>query len=193
MARRHDMSAIAERQGHRLFEALDGLDAPPGYRAEILGDEGIVMSPTPSGLHQHNVWLLDELLHPHLPPGTRTEGHLEVRMFGIGRSVIPDLFVAPVEVLATPEHWVPPEEVLLAAEVVSPGSKEHDRSRKLGIYPAAAIPLYLLIDPLRGAVTLYATPEDGEYRESETVTFGKPVEIPEPFGFALDTGVFQAY
>ncbi|MFC7741642.1 hypothetical protein ACFQXA_12695 [Nocardiopsis composta] len=67
------------------------------------------MSPTPSGLHRHNVWLLDELLHPHLPPGTRTEGHLEVRMFGIGRSVIPDLFVAPVEVLATPEHWVPPK------------------------------------------------------------------------------------
>ncbi|MFW5417308.1 Uma2 family endonuclease [Nocardiopsis sp. CNT-189] len=187
------MPAIAERRGHRLFEALDGLDAPPGYRAEILGDEGIVLSPPPSGLHQHNVWRLDGLLHPHLPPRTRTEGRLEVRMSGIGRSVIPDLFVAPVDVLATPEHWVPPEEVLLAAEVVSPGSGEHDRGRKPGIYPAAAIPLYLLVDPLRRAVTLYATPEGGEYRESEAVVFGKPLDVPEPFGFTLDTGAFRAY
>ncbi|MDA8368477.1 MAG: Uma2 family endonuclease [Nocardiopsaceae bacterium] len=187
------MPAVIERHEDRLFNTLDDLDVPRGYKAEILGDGGIVMSPSPSGLHQHNIWELDESLRSALPPRIRTEDHLEIRMPHLGRSVIPDLFAAPIEVLATTEHHIPPDDVLLVAEVVSPGSQERDRDVKLGIYPAAAIPLYLLIDPIRATATLYATPRNGEYLESETVTFGKPLKLPEPFGIDLDTGRFREY
>src|SRR5690606_41100045 len=48
-------------------------------------------------------------------------------------------------------------------------------------------PVYLLIDPLRATVTLYTAPEDGGYRKSETAAFGRPLAVPDPFGFDLDT------
>ncbi|GAB3491295.1 Uma2 family endonuclease [Nocardiopsis coralliicola] len=181
------------RHGDQLFATLDQLEVPDGYRAEILGDEGIVMSPTPSGKHQHNVWRLRTALDPYLPSETRTEDHFEIRMDRTTRAVIPDLFVAPTEVLATDDHSIGPEHVLLASEVVSPGSKVQDRERKLAVYAQAQIPLYLLIDPLTGTVTLYSTPRDDGYIEDERVAFGKPLTLPEPFGTQLDTGIFTAY
>lgn len=186
-------SIIAERQSHRQFEALEDIGAPEGYRVEILGDEGIVMSPSPTGLHQHNIWEVAGQLRPHLPEGMRTEDNLEVRMHNLMRSVIPDLFVAPIETLATAEHQVAPDELLLACEVVSPNNPDHDRVRKLGIYAAAAIPAYLLVDPIMASTTLYFSPENGEYTENVTAPFGKSVEIPEPFGFELDTSRFRTY
>ncbi|GAA1097155.1 Uma2 family endonuclease [Nocardiopsis composta] len=174
-----------------LFEALDSLDPPAGYRAEILKEE-ITMSPTPAGKRQRNVFELIWQIKPALPQGYDVESCLEIRMHHIGRSTIPGLFVAPYEVLATDAHHVPPDDVLLVAEVVSPSNAENDRDLKLGIYPAALIPVYLLIDPLRATVTLYTAPEDGEYRKSETAAFGRPLAVPEPFGFDLDTARFLA-
>ncbi|WP_017591804.1 Uma2 family endonuclease [Nocardiopsis potens] len=174
-----------------LFEALDSLDPPAGYRVEILKEE-ITMSPTPAGKHQRNVFELLWQIKPVLPQGYDVESYLEIRMHHIGRSTIPDLFVAPYEVLATDASHIPPDDVLLVAEVVSPTNAENDRDLKLGIYPAAMIPAYLLIDPLRATVTLYTAPENGEYRKSETVAFGKRLAVPEPFGFDLDTARFLA-
>ena len=175
-----------------LFHTLDSLELPRGYRAEILKEE-IVMSPTPAGKHQRNVMELLWQLKPAIPPEHDIELYLEIRMIHLGRSTIPDLFVAPDAVLDTGDNHVPPDDVLLVAEVVSRSNAENDRDVKLGIYPAAAIPLYLLIDPIRATATLYATPRNGEYLESETVTFGKPLKLPEPFGIDLDTGRFREY
>jgi hypothetical protein len=54
------------------------------------------------------------------------------------------------------------------------------------------IPLYLLVDRTERTVTLFSEPDEGaeDYREDVRVTFGKPVDLPEPFAFALDTADF---
>ncbi|WP_017622296.1 Uma2 family endonuclease [Nocardiopsis chromatogenes] len=176
-----------------LFKTLDELDVPKGYRAEILREAEITVSPPPIGKHQRNVKDLDRQIVPHLPEGYDTEVHLEIRMHHIVKSTMPDLFVAPEPALDTEDYFVSPDDVILAAEVVSRSNSGNDRVEKLGIYAAAAIPLYLLIDPIRASTTLYFSPEDGHYTENVTAPFGKSVEIPEPFGFELDTSRFRTY
>ncbi|WP_017541365.1 Uma2 family endonuclease [Nocardiopsis halophila] len=176
-----------------LFTTLDELDVPRGYRAEILREAEITVSPPPIGKHQRTVMELLWQFKPHLPAGYDTEVHLEVRMHHIARSTIPDLFVAPEAALDTKEYFVSPDEVVLAAEVVSRSNADNDRVAKLGIYAAAAIPVYLLVDPLARSSTLYSSPENGHYTEQTTLPFGKPVPVPEPFGFELDTSRFRTY
>lgn len=48
----------------------------------------------------------------------------------------------------------------------------------------------LLIDRSQGSVTLFGDPRDGDYRDVLTHPFGKPVPLPAPFSFDLDTSEF---
>ncbi|GHH68241.1 hypothetical protein GCM10018781_24560 [Kitasatospora indigofera] len=45
----------------------------------------------------------------------------------------------------------------------------------------------LLVDRTDGNVTLFTDPEDGDYTAHVQVPFGKPLDLPAPFSFALDT------
>ncbi|PSL00136.1 Uma2 family endonuclease [Murinocardiopsis flavida] len=192
-----DPVPVAEEQelsaSQELFAVLDAMEVPRGARAEILDGETITVSPTPIGLHQENVYLLDEQLRNAMPKGHRSEGYLEIRVPYIDRCVIPDLFIAPREVLVTDQHYIAPDEVLLVAEVVSKGSRRRDHEEKPAIYARSAIPAYLLVDPGEGRVTLYSNPEGELYRERVTRDFGDALRLPEPFGFTLETGGFLRY
>ncbi len=50
------------------------------------------------------------------------------------------------------------------------------------------IPLHLLIDRDEGSVTLFSDPEDADHRQHLTIPYGKPLPLPEPFAFDLETG-----
>ncbi|MFC7328559.1 Uma2 family endonuclease [Marinactinospora rubrisoli] len=182
----------APAESRALFDLLDSLDLPRGLRAEIIEGSTITVSPVASGKHQRTVRSLDLQLRPHLPAGYDAEPHLEIRMPELGKSVIPDLFVAPAEVLDTAESIVPPDDVLLVAEVVSPSNARSDRVVKLNIYAKAAIEYYLLIDPIAAQTTLFSKPSGGRYLDRVTRDFGKKLVIPEPFEFDLDTSQFRA-
>ncbi|MDA2812924.1 Uma2 family endonuclease [Nocardiopsis sp. RSe5-2] len=188
-----DVGTGAESVGGELFAILDSLPETRRWRAEILDGETITLSPTPIGLHQENVYLLDEQLRPCLPKGHRTEGNLEIRLPALERSVVPDLFVAPVAVLRTPEHSVPPDDVLLVAEVVSPGSTRADRTVKPGIYAQAQIPCFILVDPLEENTTVFSRPGKDEYKTVQKFGFGETFKIADPFEAQVDSSDFLAY
>ncbi|WP_017559467.1 Uma2 family endonuclease [Nocardiopsis baichengensis] len=179
--------------GGELFAILDSLPETRRWRAEILDGETITLSPTPIGLHQENVHLLNEQLRPCLPKGHRAEGNLEIRLPALRRSVVPDLFVAPVSVLRTPEHSIPPDDVLLVAEVVSPGSTQVDRTLKLGIYAEALIPCFILVDPLEEKTTVFTQPEKDEYKTVQKYRFGETFKIADPFEAEVDSSDFLPY
>ncbi|MFJ8488577.1 Uma2 family endonuclease [Streptomyces sp. NPDC094038] len=65
-----------------------------------------------------------------------------------------------------------------------------DREGKRRCCARAQIPLYLLVDRERETVSLFSDPEDGDYVARHTLPFGKPIILPEPFGFELDTSAF---
>ncbi|WP_084469143.1 Uma2 family endonuclease [Nocardiopsis trehalosi] len=176
-----------------LFAALDALNVPRGFRAEILDGNQITVSPSPAGKHQRNVRALDRQIVPHLPDGYDNETALEIRIPRLLRSVMPDLFVAPVEVLATDDHCIPPDDVLLVAEVVSRGNPGNDRVLKLDVYARAGIDIYLLVDPIAGTTTLFTNSDGTTYKDTVVRDFGEKLVVPDPFGFDLDTSAFLPY
>jgi len=78
--------------------------------------------------------------------------------------------------------------VALVVEVTS-AQANRDRADKRHCYAKASIPLYLLVDRERQAVTLFSEPavEFEDYREEFRVPFGKPVPLPQAFSLVLDT------
>lgn len=85
-------------------------------------------------------------------------------------------------------------DALLIVEITSKGNAREDRTKKYRAYARAGVPMYLLIDRFdtRGAMaTLFTEPnEDGTFKRSDAVPFGKPLTLPEPFGTTLPTDGF---
>ncbi len=65
-----------------------------------------------------------------------------------------------------------------------------DRETKPRCYARAEIPLYLLVDRDTASVTLFSDPGKDGYSQSRAVPYGKPLALPEPFAFELDTTDF---
>lgn len=84
---------------------------------------------------------------------------------------------------------MPCEGIALVVEVTST-KPQADREAKRRCYARGGIPLHLLIDRDAGSVTLFGDPEDAHYRQHLTIPYGKPLPLPEPFAFDLETGDF---
>jgi Uma2 family endonuclease len=178
-----------------LLQGFLDLDTPEGYRAEFIEGE-IVVSPPPFAKHEKIVTRIIMQVRDHataidfagqvglrLERGTRCTKNL----------LIPDTVFAPLEldVFEVEDSWIPSHDLLMVVEVTS-GKPERDRGVKRHCYAKAGIPLYLLVDRSEQTVTLFSEPDRAgeDYREDVRVVFGKPVELPEPFSFSLDTNEF---
>jgi len=174
-----------------FFEAFD---PPAGFRAELI-EGAIVLSPTPVGRHG---FILDQLydcfLSTNRPEGTAVpRSPLTISLPDMPESsmYIPDLAVVDEKVRDEDSTWKFPASVFhLVVEVVSRSNKSDDRLIKPKGYASGPVPLFLLIDPLAGQVTLYSEPRDREYRANITVPFGGKIPFPHPFSGVLDTSIF---
>ncbi|WP_405664807.1 Uma2 family endonuclease [Streptomyces sp. NBC_01166] len=187
--------------GHHPWEYLlqtwQELDVPEGWRAEI--DEGqIVLVPPPHAHHSGIAGTVQRRLYTNLSEELGIYQKLSVHVAPLDKLYVPDLVVMPTEVIAAadPETSEPMDasEALLIVEITSKGNAREDRTKKYRAYARAGVPMYLLIDRFdtRGATaTLFTEPnEDGTYKRSDAVPFGKPLPLPEPFGVTLLTGDF---
>ncbi|MFV2178785.1 Uma2 family endonuclease [Actinomadura sp. LOL_016] len=107
--------------------------------------------------------------------------------------MIPDgtFALAELDVFRDAEPWmrVEPEGIAMVVEVTS-SRPEPDRKAKRYGYARASIPFYLLVDREERTTTLFSDPERGDYRHVDSVSFGKTLALPEPFGVDLDTSEF---
>lgn len=187
------MTHEPQAQEDYLLEGFLALDTPEGFRAELIDGE-IVVTPPPGGGHDRNVGKIVRQVNqksdtqfdfwPNKGLVTPSGGRCPKNR------VIPDGTFAPEELglFASDEPWSPADGVAMVLEVTSsrPGS---DRTAKRHCYARADIPLYLLVDREKQTVTVFSEPEDDDYHKVVWVPFGKPIELPEPFGFELDTTV----
>ncbi|PHQ50760.1 hypothetical protein BLA24_18460 [Streptomyces cinnamoneus] len=169
------------------FEEL-ARQAPETVRLEFINGR-IEVKPVPDGDHEEIVRWLQRLCMQHRPDlwlyGAR---HMKVEAYRKGRA-IPDAALAPDGHFKGHGSWSDPDGVLMLVEVTSrdADTNQRDRVDKRDGYAAAGIPVYLLVDRDHHTVTVHWQPEAGEYRCLLTHPFGKPVDLPEPVGFTLET------
>ncbi|WP_410810853.1 Uma2 family endonuclease [Micromonospora sp. 067-2] len=167
------------------LEDLLGLpdDAP---RVELV-DGVIQVTPSPTLGHQDISLLLSRWLLQHAPSDLRV-----AQAVGVGLSFTtsrqPDVLLRRSG-LAANRSLLRPEDVILAVEIVSPGTRRTDRIAKPGEYAAAAIPFYWRIE--QNPVHLYAyrigdRVGPGGERQYELITESADViELTEPFELKL--------
>jgi Uma2 family endonuclease len=165
-----------------LEAALDELELPPGFKAELIEGE-IIVTPPPNREHESVLSELTRAIVLHTD--FRTSAGLGL-VTPHGR-FIPDLTVATKEFMRSSpsEYWNDVTGVLLVAEVTSwDGTK--DRGAKAIGYGAAGIPLYLLVDRAEKETVLFSEPRDGRYQNRETFEITAAVPLPPPFGFTVE-------
>ncbi len=191
------MTAMAHEpltQAEVLLEGFLALDTPEGFRAELIEGE-IVVTPPPDGDHEDyiNVVLKQVLRKSRTDMDYSGNKGLKLRSGGAcpKNHAIPDGTFAPTKLrlFRGAESWMAPEGVALVVEVTST-KPQADREAKRRCYARGGIPLYLLIDRDDSSVTLFSDPENDDYRQLLTIPYGKPLPLPEPFAFDLETSDF---
>ena len=169
-----------------ILGAFEELSVPEGYRAELIERE-IVVSPPPDGRHEGVIARINKQVDRKSVVELDISGNTGI-VTPSGR-FIPDATMVRSGGLDGRRSWDDTADVELVVEVTS-GQGDKDRVKKRRGYAAAEIPLYLLIDREAGEAVLFSQPADGEDHAQLRQPFGKGVDLPEPFGFALDTGEF---
>lgn len=167
------------------LEEYDALPEDSSARYEL--QEGlVVMSPKPVREHQRVVVRLAASFEVQLPAGWECVPDFEVVVQAEEPATVraPDLVVVRED---GPSKRVGAGEVILAVEIISPGSRKVDTVLKPYEYAEAGIPHYWLvdIDPPAPSITVFGlgAPGDG-YVESQTAT-GELV-VSEPFRLRVD-------
>ena len=96
--------------------------------------------------------------------------------------VSPDVFVVPLDQARTLD-WTRMRDLLLVAEILSPGSARHDRFVKRRRYQEAGVPLYWIVDGDERQVEVW-TPGDSFPRIERERLEWRPPGV-EPFSLTL--------
>ncbi|MFB4314451.1 Uma2 family endonuclease [Actinomadura sp. 21ATH] len=188
------MALEPETQEDVLLEGFLALETPEGFRAELIDGE-IVVTPPPAGDHEDTIDLIAEQVYTKAAVRFSFSGHKGLLLPSGGKCpkahLIPDGTFAPREsrLFRGAEPWMPPDGVVMVAEVTS-SRPEVDRGAKRHCYARALIPFYLLVDQEEKQVTLFSEPERDDYHQAVWAPYGKPLTLPEPFDFELDTSEF---
>ncbi|MDR3083465.1 MAG: Uma2 family endonuclease [Streptomyces sp.] len=177
-----------------LLETFLGLDTPEGFRAELIEGE-IVVTPPPDGDHEDYINRIMKQVIRRSRTDMDFSGNKGLKLQSGGACprdhVIPDGTFAPADLrlYRGADSWMPCDGVAMVLEVTSTKPRT-DREAKHRCYARGSIPLYLLVDREASSITLFSDPEGDDYRQHCTLPFGKPLALPEPFAFDLDTADF---
>ena len=131
-----------------------------GKRYEVIDGE-LYVSPSPTWEHQAAVQELLISLHGYLAStdiGRVVLSPADVE-FRDDRMVEPDLFVVPLVNGRSPRDWQEAGRLLLAVEVISPGTARVDRVIKRQLYQQERVPEYWIVDVASRLIERW-TPDD---------------------------------
>ena len=141
---------------------------------ELLEGELVVMSPQGPPHAARVSDLLQKLIHAYQGVAhLRSQAPLEVRPYSLPE---PDAAVIRGEPLDYKQRHPIGSDALLVVEVART-SQRIDR-RKVGIYAAAQVPAYWLIDLPKNQIEAFAKPAHGTYEQHRVLTVGEEIELP---------------
>lgn len=179
------MSAMPWPDHLLTLEEWDALPEDELHHVELV-EGALLVSPKPALKHQLAAKRLGTWLDDQLPREVVAVPEVDVVINPVPPLTMraPDMIVIPTERALEYPKRVDPDDVLLAIEIVSPGTKRMDRVLKPVEYAEVGIPHYWLVE-IDDPVTLTAfTLVDGYYERGAGGT-GK-VEVPSPFPVAFD-------
>ena len=159
---------------------VDDLEGLPedGVRRELL-DGVLHVTPSPAPSHQVFAARLMVALEATCPDQYHVSQANDVILSG-KRLFIPDVLIT-TDVAARRDSKFVADEVLLAAEIVSPSSKSMDRVLKPALYAKAGIPFYWLIE-LHGGLTVHTfTLNAAEKAYQPANVFTETIKLDEPW------------
>jgi Uma2 family endonuclease len=150
---------------------------PPNSRVELV--DGVVHVMTPATVrHQMIVDQLLRALQAVCPEHLRVLREQEIRIGDLHRRN-PDLLVVPADEVNLDGYSFRPSQVLLAVEVVSPGTQTSDRKHKPVEYADADVPHYWRVEPRpEVSVHTFLLGEGGHYLETGLFRPGDVTVIP---------------
>jgi Uma2 family endonuclease len=178
----------AEAWPDHLLTLEEFIELPEDHSRRYELQEGIlIVSPRANSLRQRVVFRLMTMLNSQLSPEWEAVGDVEmITEPGFPASVrVPDVVVVREKLVSTAAPRFTADEVLLAVEIISPGSHRTDTLVKPVEYANAGIPHYWVID-LNEPLSLAAYDQAGDfgYQEAPAVT-GTFTTI-EPFPLQVD-------
>ncbi|MEV4191938.1 Uma2 family endonuclease [Streptomyces toxytricini] len=190
-----EQDAAPEGLPRRVFESLlrtvEEMDTPDGFKAELIRGK-IIVSPWLPLRSARCLRPLREQLTAHAPPGHVADAAPVLFRFpSLGRAYGPALFSVDQAALEAEGRSADGSALSLVAEFTSVPARDVDWAEKLDVY-GRLVPLYLVVDMQHAEITCFAAPSPHGYRSRRTVSFGKPLDVPEPFRFVLDTAGFVA-
>jgi Uma2 family endonuclease len=174
---------------HELFTLEEFVKLPEDNSRRYEVQEGVlIVSPRAAGNHQFVVKQLVRQLDDQLPREWVAMPDMEVvthRDYPLGLRV-PDVLVARTAEVSGKIVQVDARDVVLAIEVISPGSRRTDTVVKPLEYAEAGIPFYWVVDlePPISLAAYHLAGELGAYQEAPAVT-GEFV-TQEPFPLRID-------
>ncbi|BCL28198.1 Uma2 family endonuclease [Streptomyces aurantiacus] len=168
----------------------DDLDRIPDLRPHTeLIDGGLVFRTPQTRFHSRTLSLLEHALLDRVPDHLDVYREFTVKLDRRNRPE-PDLMVVAAEAATAPDQtWLKAEDVLLAAEVVSPDSRQRDHEVKPRKYAAAGVPHFWRVemDEDKGLPVVYVYELDPATKSyGLTGIFHDRLKATAPFDIEID-------
>ncbi len=172
-----------------LLRTVEEMNTPDGFKAELIRGK-IVVSPFSALRYLRPMRALRKQIEAHVPKGHIAETSPFLFSFPAAkRAYGPDLFVADEASFDGEGRHADGAALSLVAEFTSLSTEDADWTEKLEVY-GRLVPVYLVVDMQDSEITCFWDPSPHGYRSRTTVSFGEPLQVPEPFAFTIDTTGF---
>ena len=183
MAKSDDETTLDE-----LFERIEKMPAPEGYKVEIV--EGTVfMSPQRDTRWEIIADIYEQLRTKY--PRKRVKSDVRIDYPGHLNGFATDVTVMTEDAEKTKGGSWRHQDVEFVAEVISKGTAANDYGPKKAAYAHAEVPVYVIADPYQGRCHIYTHPKGDDYMTETKVAFGDDMDLTDTVvGLTLTTDEF---
>ncbi|MEW1659503.1 MULTISPECIES: Uma2 family endonuclease [unclassified Streptomyces] len=185
---RIEMAEPGELTLDQLFDRLERMPVPEGYKVEIV--EGNVFMTPQRDVHWQTIRAFLWALEDHFGRKVRVLSDVRIDFPGESNGFCADIAKLSDKAEKENGRWHY-QDVEFVAEVISKGTAANDYGPKKAAYAAAEVPVYVIADPYLSRCRVFTHPQDGEYKRDLTLAYGEPIDLTDTvLGLTIPTEDF---